>query len=48
MLEDDYSDVLRKAMMGHGLGEDALALAAGLLPKNLQQRPQAPVQRCSD
>ena len=37
MLEDDYSDVLRKAMMGHGLGEDALAVAAGLLPKDWQR-----------
>jgi len=30
MLEDDYSDVLRKAMMGAGLGDDELAARVGL------------------
>lgn len=30
MLEDDYSDVLRKAMLGRGLGEEVLAERAGI------------------
>lgn len=37
MLEDDYSDVLRKAMMGVGLGDDELVSRVGISREDWQR-----------